>query len=106
MFSPQIQHTEQNYITPVTIGAAELGVILGKATQTIYKDLGRNPAALPPPLRIPGSTRTRWLYEDVIDWLRQQRTAASQPQPQPPQPRRRGAPTKAERMARKEGGGA
>ena len=104
--STQAQQTQAK----ITIGVEELGAILGKAKQTIYKDLGRNPAALPPPLRIPGSNRTRWLMEDVQAWLCQCRTFAPAPAPAsvPHQPRRRGAPTKAEHLdrARKEGGAA
>lgn len=83
----------------VTIGVDELGAILGKARQTIYKDLGRNAAALPPPLRIPGSSRTRWLMADVLAWLEACRTAA--PATTPPPTRltpKRGAPTKVERF--------
>lgn len=87
---------------PITIGVDELGVILGKAKQTIYKDLGRNPAALPPPLRIPGSSRTRWLMIDVLAWLEACRTPVQPLQPHqrpstPPTPRR-GAPSKVERL--------
>lgn len=89
---------------PITIGVDELGAILGKARQTIYKDLGRNPAALPPPLHIPGSSRTRWLMVDVLAWLEACRTvvASSTPStpptpPTPPTPKR-GAPSKEERL--------
>lgn len=81
----------------ITIGVNELGPILGKASQTIYKDLGRNPAALPPPLRIPGSSRTRWLMADVLAWLEACRTAPATTPPTSLTPKR-GASTKKERL--------
>lgn len=83
----------------VTIGVDELGAILGKAKQTIYKDLGRNAAALPPPLRIPGSSRVRWLMADVLAWLEACRAAAPATTPPPTSlTLKRGHPTKVEQV--------
>lgn len=91
--------TQTQKIPVTTIGAAELAAILGKSIQTVYKDRGRNSAALPPPLRIPGSTRTRWLLADVVAWLEACRTTLPAPAPTTqPATLRRGAPTKAERL--------
>lgn len=49
----------------------ELAEYLGRSPDTIKKDLKRNPIAVPPRLRIPGTRLLRWRIEDVEAWLAQ-----------------------------------
>lgn len=80
----------------------ELADFLKKSRATIYSDLTRRPHALPPRVRIPGSSKV--LFKDPPAWLAQFVEAATKPEPIEPaspaghQPRHRGAPTKAERV--------
>ena len=43
----------------------------GRSPETIRKDLRRNPAAVPPRLRIEGTRLLRWRAADVDAWLAQ-----------------------------------
>jgi len=47
----------------------ELAQLLGRSPQTIKKDLRRNPAAVPPRLRLPHTRLLRWRAEDIAAWL-------------------------------------
>lgn len=47
----------------------DLAEILGRSPETIKKDLGRNPAAVPPRVTIPGTRLLRWRAVDVERWL-------------------------------------
>ena len=49
----------------------DLAEILGRSPDTIKKDLGRNPAAVPPRVVIPGTRMLRWRAVDVERWLAQ-----------------------------------
>lgn len=81
----------------------ELATFLRKSTKTIRSDLLRRPHTLPPRVRIPGTKKV--LFRDPPAWLSQfvekvpaKPGSADSAGPQPP--RRRGAPTKAERIKR------
>ena len=76
----------------------QVSEIIHKAEQSIYNDLSRNPASLPPRVYLPNTRRV--LFKDVDLWL------LSQIQPQQaidyieqPKPKR-GRPTKAEQLTR------
>ena len=78
-----------------TLDAAELGSrFLYKTEGTIWADLCRAPARLPPPVRIPGTRKTLWLESTVVAWLHacQESTKATAP--------KRGRPTKREALER------
>jgi predicted DNA-binding transcriptional regulator AlpA len=47
----------------------ELARLLGRSPETIRKDIQRNPAGVPPHLRIPGNRLLRWRPADVEGWL-------------------------------------
>jgi predicted DNA-binding transcriptional regulator AlpA len=49
----------------------DLAAVLKRSPETIRKDLRRNPAAVPPRLRIQGTRLLRWLAADVEAWLTQ-----------------------------------
>ena len=49
----------------------EVARLLGRAVQTLRNDLLRNPAAVPPRVRFPGSNALRWRIEDVEKWVAQ-----------------------------------
>lgn len=46
-----------------------LAVLLQRSPETIRKDLARNPAAVPPRVRLPGTRLLRWRADDVDAWL-------------------------------------
>jgi predicted DNA-binding transcriptional regulator AlpA len=46
-----------------------LARLLGRRPETIRRDLRRNPEAVPPPLRLPGTRLLRWRESDVAQWL-------------------------------------
>lgn len=70
------------------INAHQLGRLIQKSASTIWKDLSRNPSALPPYVRLPGKRGVMWLESTVYAWL-----AAHEVGPAPT-PRRRGRPRK------------
>ncbi len=47
----------------------ELADILGRSPETIRKDIRRNPDAVPPRLKLPGTRLLRWRASDVDVWL-------------------------------------
>lgn len=49
----------------------DLATLLARSTETIRKDLHRNPAAVPPRLIIPGTRLLRWRAQDVHAWMAQ-----------------------------------
>jgi len=51
------------------LGLEDLAAFLGRSPETIRKDLQRNPAAVPPRLRIEGTRLLRWRAADVEAWL-------------------------------------
>lgn len=47
-----------------------LAALLQRSPETIRKDMVRNPAAVPPRVRLPGTRLLRWRSADVEAWLR------------------------------------
>jgi predicted DNA-binding transcriptional regulator AlpA len=47
-----------------------LAALLQRSPETIRKDMARNPAAVPPRVRLPGTRLLRWRAADVESWLR------------------------------------
>lgn len=85
----------------------ELALILRKSIHSVRNDLSRNPAALPPRCRLPGTLRNLWRRQDVDAWLASYVIALDEPAPPRPARRgsglaKRGAPTKAERIAKQQ----
>lgn len=83
------------------LDAAALAQILPFSAATIRADVSRRPHLLPPFIKV--GTRTVWLKETVLRWLKNKEMTFTPP-PQPPS-KRRGAPTKAERLAKQKSGG-
>lgn len=83
----------------------QLAAFLHKRRSTIYSDLIRRPHTLPPRVAIPGSNRV--LFRDPPRWVaqfvRQPTTPSADSVAPAPQSRRRGAPTKAERLRKQAG---
>lgn len=50
----------------------ELAVMLHRSRQTILNDRVKNPAAVPPALRLKGTKTLLWNREAVIEWLSSQ----------------------------------
>lgn len=46
-----------------------LAAMLQRSPETIRKDMARNPAAVPPRVRLPGTRLLRWRTADVEAWL-------------------------------------
>lgn len=71
----------------------DLAGFLRKHKTSIYSDLKRNPGAIPPPLRLPGSGKLLWDPVFVMEWVRGFQTGAGAPTKPPqlaPAPVRRG----------------
>lgn len=78
----------------------QLSLLLHKSPSSIRSDASRNPAALPPICRLPGSKRLLWLMKDVREWMsscvdRSNSLSSHQPECLGVQsPRKRGRPRK------------
>lgn len=75
----------------------ELATCLHKSVASIRSDASRNPDALPPICRLPGTKRLLWRAEDVQQWLAQHvagQAIAPQPVHPPANSRGRGRPRK------------
>lgn len=86
-----------------TLDAAGLARIIPLTEKTIRADVSRRPWLLPPFVKI--GTRTVWLRQTVLEWLKQRECSAAPPPPvavQAPR-RRRGRPSKAEQVIRARG---
>jgi predicted DNA-binding transcriptional regulator AlpA len=70
---------------------AETAQKLRKSISSVYSDLTRRPQALPPVVRIPGSSKV--LFKDVDEWLSSHVVVSVESNAEP---KRRGRPTKAE----------
>ena len=53
----------------ITLTIDDLAAVLHKSKKTIYEDIRRNPASIPPRVIIPGSSRLLWRKETVDKWL-------------------------------------
>lgn len=84
----------------------QLSNYLRKSVASIRSDATRNPQALPPICRLPGTKRLLWRVEDVERWLSAHvaSEAVCSSDAPPILPRRRGRPTKAEQLAKRRGG--
>lgn len=79
----------------------DLSTFLRRGKTSIHSDLSRNPASLPPAIRIPGTRRILFDPATVLAWVNGFTTQPAAPAA-PEQPRlRRGRPTKAEQIARR-----
>lgn len=47
----------------------ELAAVLKRSANTIKNDLRRNPGAVPPRMKLPGTRLLRWRLVDVQAWL-------------------------------------
>ncbi|HCR1545796.1 TPA: DNA-binding protein [Pseudomonas aeruginosa] len=77
----------------------QLSTYLHKSVASIRSDVTRNPQALPPLCRLPGTKRLLWRVEDVERWLAEHVVVAAVAIPASAEPRR-GRPTKAEQIAK------
>lgn len=51
------------------LDVSQIAALLRKTVPSIRSDASRNPLALPPRCRLPGSRRLLWRAEDVNAWL-------------------------------------
>lgn len=58
----------RNALKPL-LNLTDLARLLGRSPATLKRDLRRNPAAVPPQVRVPGTRLLRWREEDVTTWL-------------------------------------
>ena len=80
--------TNTSHVGFRTLDSTQLASIPKKSPLTVRNDLSRHPERLPPAIRIAGR-KALWLEHKVLEWLENQIEEA---------PKRRGAPTKAERL--------
>lgn len=78
----------------------QLSEYIHKSVSSIRSDASRNPKALPPICRLPGTKRLLWRLEDVEAWFAKHVETDAVTLPSAPTARRRGRPTKAEQVAR------
>ena len=78
----------------------QLAVVLRRPTSSILSDRTRNPCAVPPAVRAPGSRRLFWRQCDVERWLATHVEQRAVEQPESGRLRRVGRPTKAEAVRR------
>lgn len=86
------------------LDVAQIAVLLRKTVASVRSDVSRNPEALPPICRLPGTRRLLWRTEDVVSWLAA--CVEHRPQISPStsvlveiQPKRRGRPRKTEQRS-------
>ena len=79
----------------------ELSCYLHKSVSSIRSDVSRNPLALLPICRLPGTKRLLWRVEDVEAWLAKHVVMLDMMAPLAvSNPVKRGRPTKAEQVAK------
>ncbi|MAB98755.1 MAG: hypothetical protein CMK71_11925 [Pseudomonadaceae bacterium] len=79
----------------------QLSAFLQKSVASIRSDVTRNPQALPPICRLPGTKRLLWRVEDVEAWLAEHVVGSALAKPVAEQERARpGRPNKAAQVAR------
>lgn len=54
---------------PKVLNIDQLAVVLGKQRSSISTDITRNPHAIPPFFKLPGSRKPLWLEDTVDAWL-------------------------------------
>lgn len=82
----------------------ELSLLINKSVTSIRSDRTRNPKALPPICKLPGTKRLLWRIEDVESWIQRHvildtDLSTIQPITLDIKPRR-GRPTKADQISR------
>lgn len=84
---------------PPTLGVVELAQLLHLSEKTIRADLSRAPHSLPPPMRRRNQQRSNlvWVTVEVLTWMRDHISHRTLPAP-----KKRGAPTMAERVRRQQ----
>ena len=84
---------------PPTLGVVELAQLLRLSEKTIRADLSRSPDSLPPPMRRRNQQRSNlvWMTAEVLAWMKDHTGHRT-----PPAPKKRGAPTMAERVRRQQ----
>lgn len=82
----------------------QLAVYLHKSVASIRSDATRNPASLPPICRLPGTKRLLWRIEDVDGWIARhiQGDSGVASIPADSDRPRRGRPTKAKQVTRRQ----
>lgn len=79
----------------------QLSIYLQKSVASIRSDVTRNPLALPPICRLPGTKRLLWRVEDVEQWLAEHVVSVDAIASTVPQEKtRRGRPSKVEQVSR------
>jgi predicted DNA-binding transcriptional regulator AlpA len=71
-----------------TLNSTDLAELFCLSPLSIHSTLVRRPDRLPPPIRVPGSSRLLWLESDVLAWLESHKSKAESA------PRKRGRPFK------------
>lgn len=51
------------------LNLTDLARLLGRSPATLKRDMRRNPHAVPPQVRVPGTRLLRWREEDVSKWI-------------------------------------
>jgi len=77
-----------NQVSLRTLNSTELAALLCLSPLSIHSTLVRRPDRLPPPIRVPGSSRLVWLEADVLAWLESHKSKVEAA------PRKRGRPFK------------
>lgn len=80
-----------------TVFIEQLSLLIGKSPKTIRTFLSKEQYKhlVPRPFKLPHSRRLCWYEHEVLAWIDSHRPASP-----PPEKRRRGAPTKVERLER------
>ena len=62
------RRTSVSTMSPL-LDLSALSRLLGRSPETVRRDLRRNPNAVPPRVRVPGTRLLRWREADVQAWL-------------------------------------
>lgn len=93
-------------VSPPVINLDQLAQLIGKSPKSILADRSRAPHRVPPACTAPGTRTPLWITAEVVDWVARHREPADRPHktiaPVEPGSRRRGRPTKAEQIARRD----
>lgn len=76
---------------PLVLDYEDLAHLLRVAVGTLKNRYSLDPTSLPPAILIPGCRGPRWLFPDVLQWLKDHRTPAA-PSPAPAPKRKAGRP--------------
>ncbi len=87
------------YPYPPIIGLDELSILLKRNRNVLVKDKSERPHTVPPAQKPKDTKNPLWVTEDVIAWLREH---PEHPEEKPQTIAKMGAPTKRERIAKRE----